>query len=602
VTLPRAVRLFCLLAILGLCIAIAADTRPLADAEQRALDGLFVMRYKLHGTAFIDPRIVVIHLDNRASWLLRKPLMFSQPELARLAQALHRAGAKAVALDFIPDPPIIENLPPAAIDALEAGELQLRSTILDSPLVLMSSGSEQPTSLLQSAAERAGHLGAVNLLSDTDGTVRRLPLFVRQGKAATFAEVVAELGAPQSTAQVVTEDHGRALRVNYPGPAGSFRQMTFSQLWPRVERNDALPELAGSICLIGQDDAVDLVSTPYATFGSTPGVEVHAAALNTLLTRHFIVPSSTGLRNSIIIAAALVCGGTAACCPVGLGLFAALALVVVYLAVCTEAFTAWGVWLPITAPLLAAATAFLAGYGERYLAVEKGRTFLRGLFGRYVSPQVVSTLLRNPETLSLGGARRRVTVLFSDINDFTSTSEKNSPETIISMLNTYYEEMVAIVDRYQGTVTQYVGDEIMVVYGAPQDQPDHAARAVRTALDMIDRLDEMARANPSGAAFCRAKIGVHTGDVVAGNIGSAERCGWTVVGDDVNLTARIESEAKRSSRGLLVSEVSKSEAEASLPDVEWSFYGSPAFKGKTQSMGCWEPHRKDSTAVKAPRP
>jgi len=227
---------------------------------------------------------------------------------------------------------------------------------------------------------------------------------------------------------------------------------------------------------------------------------------------------------------------------------------------------------------------------ERYLSVDRWRAELHRLFKRYLSPPVADELVNNPRSRELGASRRRrVTVLFSDINNFTPACETRTPEEVIAMLNRYFEQMLAIVDRHEGTLKQFTGDEMMVLFGAPQDQPDHAARAVQAALDMLECLGDLARTQPAGTGFYDVKIGIHTGDVVVGNVGSQARTEWTCLGDDVNLASRIEGETKKVGARLLVSRVTRDEAAPLLPDVEWDSRGERTFKGKTRTMEVFEP-------------
>lgn len=601
---------------LGAAVAWAGAAGLLRGAELRALDGLFVLRYRIHGSQALDPRIAVILLDERSfdrpDLGLRKPLAFWQEDLARLLEALGRAGASGVGFDLLVHP-AVEDLPEVVQEELDRQALALQSAVRSQPVVLIEfdrggspgPGNGQSSPELHSVALDRGNAAFANLLTDPDGTVRRIPLYATpSGRTRTFSGRLAELATGKALSRdsqgrwslggraVVTEDSGRALRVDHPGP---LPHVLLSDLWPRILRGDPLPEFRGRICLVGGEGLLsqDLVSTPFSLLGRyTAGVDVQAAALNTLLTGRSVQPAPGWAWTLAILGLALGSALLAAFRPLAAGLCWEGLLLCGYGLFVLEAFRRTGTWLPSVAPGMAALLAFGAGYAERYLSVERGQALLRRLFSRYVSRQVAEDLLRDPRSLALGGIRRRVTVLFSDINDFTPACEERTPEEVISMLNRYFQEMQRIIDRHQGTLKQFVGDEIMVVYGAPQEQPDHAARAVLTGLEMLERLDELSRAEGSG--FFDVKIGIHTGDVVAGNVGSTERTEWTVVGDDVNLAARIESETRKVGARLLVSAVARGEAEPLLPEVEWVSFGTRSFKGKTRTMDLFQPRRRGS--------
>ncbi|MBI4710723.1 MAG: adenylate/guanylate cyclase domain-containing protein, partial [Nitrospirae bacterium] len=174
----------------------------------------------------------------------------------------------------------------------------------------------------------------------------------------------------------------------------------------------------------------------------------------------------------------------------------------------------------------------------------------------YVSPQIVAELINHPEKAKLGGERRAVTIMFSDLIGFTSLSEKLPPEEVVSRLNEYFKEMVDIIFKWNGTLDKLVGDEIMAFWGAPLDQPDHAELAVRCALNMSDRLNEIQeewRHKKQDVLDCG--IGINTGEVLIGNIGApGKKMDYTIIGDHVNLTARVEKLTRQYATRILITE------------------------------------------------
>jgi adenylate cyclase len=186
------------------------------------------------------------------------------------------------------------------------------------------------------------------------------------------------------------------------------------------------------------------------------------------------------------------------------------------------------------------------------LRLYQERHVLRDTFSRYVSPELCEEILKNPEVLALGGRRQQVTVLFADIRNFTSMSEALAPEAVVEVLNTYFTEMVDLVFQYQGTLDKFVGDALMAVFGVPLSIPQAADRAVECALAMQRHLKEMQAAGRTPIQGMR--IGINTGEAIVGNIGSNKRMDFTVVGDVVNVAARLQELAKELEADTLISD------------------------------------------------
>jgi adenylate cyclase len=186
------------------------------------------------------------------------------------------------------------------------------------------------------------------------------------------------------------------------------------------------------------------------------------------------------------------------------------------------------------------------------LRLYQERHVLRDTFARYVSPELCEEILKNPEALALGGRRRAVTVLFADIRNFTSMSEAMAPEMVVEVLNTYFTEMVDLVFQYQGTLDKFVGDALMAVFGVPLPIPQAADRAVTCALAMQQHLRQLQAAGKTPIQGMR--IGINSGEAIVGNIGSDKRMDFTVVGDVVNVAARLQELAKELEADTLISE------------------------------------------------
>ena len=214
--------------------------------------------------------------------------------------------------------------------------------------------------------------------------------------------------------------------------------------------------------------------------------------------------------------------------------------------------------------------------------------FLRNMFGRYVS----LSLLRDRALLQLGYAsRRRVTVLFTDINNFSTQCEKRTADEVIAMLNQYFEPMNEIIVSGGGWIKQFVGDEIMVIYGAPDDHPKPEQAALRAALQMIAKLNEM-KAAATEPGFFEIKAGIHTGDVIVGNVGSRHRTEYAAVGDHVNLGSRIMNMSKALNAAILISGTTYVEVK-DMEGVEFIDRGFHPVKGRLEQVQIYEARAKD---------
>jgi len=328
----------------------------------------------------------------------------------------------------------------------------------------------------------------------------------------------------------------------------------------------------------------DVFETPFAR-GRMPGVQVHAAAVDDLLSGRFLWPATARVRIASVVAGALLLGVVATMLPAWWATAVGLGAAGAFLWEATRLFAA-GYWLNVSQPILAGAIALFGGVAYQYFVEGREKRVVKQLFGRYVSKDVYQRLVDDPELARLGGERRQMTVLFSDIRGFTTVSEQSEPEAIVHILNEYLTAMVAIVFRHHGTVDKFVGDAVMALFGAPLDDPAHADHACAAALEM---LDELRRLNARWAADGRAQIdigiGINTGPMIAGNIGSDQIMSYTVIGDAVNLGARLESLNKDYGTRIIISDATRDRLTGRF-DVRP--LGEVVVKGKRQAVAVYE--------------
>ncbi len=249
-------------------------------------------------------------------------------------------------------------------------------------------------------------------------------------------------------------------------------------------------------------------------------------------------PRRTWSAVAATLAGALVTGLMSAALPFAVAALGAVSLVAAWTGTSLLAFDR-GLWLVMAQPILATAVALFAGTAYRYFVEDAEKRKVSRLFGRYVSRDVYKQLMAHPELAELGGGRREMSVLFSDLRGFTTITEKGNPEDLVAQLNEYFTRMVEVVFRNGGTVDKFVGDMVMALFGAPVDDVDHADDAVTTAVEMVRELGELNRRWASeGRVQLDIGIGVNSGDMIAGNIGSSAIMSYTVIGDNVNLGAQ----------------------------------------------------------------
>ena len=351
----------------------------------------------------------------------------------------------------------------------------------------------------------------------------------------------------------------------------------------------------GKIVFVGltASGLVDVFQTPFDSRGQgkMPGIQMHASVADSILSNRFITPAGNRARMLTTVFTAVVVGLLAAFFPFTAAAVASAAVMIAWALYAWFSFKS-GAWVNMTQPLMGMGLALFSGTAYQYFVEGKEKRVVKKLFGRYVSKDVYEQLLEHPESAELGGARREMSVLFSDIRGFTSVTEKGDPEDLVAQLNEYFSRMVEIVFRHHGTVDKFVGDMVMALYGAPLDDSGHAEHAVATAVDMVRELGEL---NRKWAAENRAQldigIGINSGDMIAGNIGSSSIMSYTVIGDNVNLGSRLESLNKEYRTRIIISDATRGRLTGAY---EIAPLGEVVVKGKTRPVAIFE--------VKVPSP
>jgi len=286
-----------------------------------------------------------------------------------------------------------------------------------------------------------------------------------------------------------------------------------------------------------------------------PMVGIHGNILNTLLTERHIVRDTPGIRLLLFLALGGVTGFVVPGFRIKSGGSLCLLLGVFYTLAATVFYRKLGLWLALAGPL----TLILVNYTLisfiRFITEEKEKKFIKGAFGQYLSPKIIEQIMEDPSRLRLGGEKKVCTAFFSDVAGFSTISEKLTPEELVQLLNEYLTEMTNIILSFDGTVDKYEGDAIIAIFGAPINYDDHARRACEASVMMQKRLIELREKwRQEGKQELTVRIGLNTGPMVVGNMGSIQRMDYTMMGDSVNLASRLEGANKPYGTYVMISE------------------------------------------------
>ena len=480
----------------------------------------------------------------------------------------------------------------------------------------------------QDLTNAAAALGHNFLVMDDDGTARSMsPFIVSDGKELPSLGVAAALIAGGFKPGDVSAD-GHVLRmgnrriplvsrriegrdqwsmpINYRAPAvvknaggqlvSPYPAYDFWELFAAEQEilTTQKPRLdpaifKDKIVFIGltASGLLDVFSTPMSAgeSGSMPGIQLHASMTDSILANRFITPASRRSSVAVLFIVSIAIGLLAAFLTFTRAASASVLLLAGWTWFTVDAFHR-GSWLGLVQPLAAGGLALFFGTAYQYFIEGREKRKVAKLFGRYVSRDVYTQLMSHPELAELGGARRDMTVLFSDIRGFTSVTERGNPEELVAQLNEYFSRMVAIVFRHHGTVDKFVGDMVMALFGAPVDDTDHAEHAVAAAVDMVKELGDLNREWAArGMAQLDIGIGVNSGDMIAGNIGSSSIMSYTVIGDNVNLGSRLESLNKDYKTRIIISDATRTRLKTPY-DVRP--LGDVVVKGKSKAVAIYE--------------
>ena len=428
---------------------------------------------------------------------------------------------------------------------------------------------------LPAFAMYAKNFGYYNVIPDSDGVVRRVPTIMRfRGSfypSLDMAAYLAYTNRPLDEVSVYFNPNGLEridigklsiptdpegfVQIDFYGRAGAFPTYPLSDV---VQRKVPPEVFRDQLVMIGPTATgiADMAVTPFQT-EAFPGVEVHANFIKNLLDGHFIRrgPRENLIDLGFILLFSLAAGVLLNVVPPSRATAILVLTLALFLGLAQYLFSAQRRWIAAFLPTATLTVNYAAIVSYRFFFEERERKKVHGTFQQYVAPGIINQLLERPELLRLGGEEQELTAMFSDIRGFTSISEAMAPVALVELLNEHLSEMTDVIFQYWGTLDKYIGDSVMAFWGAPYPQLDHAERACKAGIAMLKALEVLhVQWKAQGKPQLNIGIGINTGRMLVGNMGSKRRFNFTIMGDNVNLASRLEGLNKEFGTHLIISE------------------------------------------------
>jgi adenylate cyclase len=559
---------------------LAYATHLLRRTELQTIDA----RFSVRGRQAAPPDVVLVGIDNATIDEMREHEIKTELPLprrydAKVIEHLLHAGAKVIAMDMefasetdAPD----DNALIEAIEGAHGKTVLAAANIGKGGAVPVLGGDER----LREFGARAG---AVILSEDSDGVIRRFAYSTDGLRSFPVVAVEVATGHPVSDALF----GGGTLPIDFAGPPGTVKEIPYWDVWHNTFPAGAV---AGKVVIIGAIAPIFQDLHLAATSGKhvMPGPEIWANATATLLKGIPLRDVGGGLNLLLIVLMGALTPLSSLRVRPWRALADALAAAIVFTVVTQVMFNS-GWIVSFVYPLLALALGTLGTLAILYLseAIERQRT--HDVFSRFVPADVVDQVMaRTDENLRLGAVERDCTVLFSDLRGFTSFSENQPAPRVIEVVNCYLNEMTEAIMAAGGTLIAYMGDGIMAVFGAPLEQPDHADRALKAAVEMIgprlEKFNSWLKEQGHEHEFAMG-VGINSGSVMAGNIGSEQRVEYTALGDTTNTASRLEGMTKGSGHMLFIAETTRERMHD--PPASLTLVGEFEVRGRVAKVPVW---------------
>ncbi len=549
--------------IIGISLVISflvSKTLPFKKLEYLFLDYLLKTGAEESGRKNWD--VVIIDISDQAAEEIRQQWPWSRDIYSKLIDNLQKAGVKTIGFDIMFDSETERDA--AFKKAIEKSD----NVVLAAKL---SGGKRESATIIVPNASlfpENGIYGYINVWEGKDGVIRHYVPRVRRA-----GEYILSFASALYSKTFDKKGPSRPFIIDYYGPAKTFSyysfeliidDSTFTTGMEEVFEEDVnsfdkeiLPSqvLRDKIVIVGASMAElgDIKRTPLDN--ASPGVEIHATALQAMIDNRYVSyahPFGYFILTVILIAITLLISFRFKIITSSIAIFL---LLIVFVIGAGVAFAYYHIAFEIVQTVSNVFCAYSGSIIFLFIEEQKDRRMITGMFTHYLPPSVVNELVKNPQKLKLGGERRELTVIFSDLEGFTTISESLTPEELVSLLNEYLTEMTGIIIKNSGIIDKYEGDLIMAEFGIPLELPDHAVKACQSALQMQKRLTAI-RNNwiKLGKPAIKARVGIGSGPMAFGNMGSKQTFDYTVMGDVVNLASRLEGANKTYGTYLMINE------------------------------------------------
>lgn len=540
------------------------------------------LQNKFYDLASPSPEIIIVDIDEKSLSADQLGPLSAWPRAhyAKAINLLNQQGASVIGIDItFPD----ASPKGEADDLILSKTLSIHSNVVLAGHYFFENKTRQFVWPNETLLKAKPQLGWLNVSLDGDGMVRKIPLFTRtkDGVIEAFSVAIARKHLKQEPAGHLvkngqfsfsdqislpafnlkdeeTKEEVSFMHLNYFAEPGAYRHLSMSDLLKEqfIDKRGDKINFEDKIVLIGPTalDLQDYYLSPVGSGLRMAGVEIHANAIQTLTEQRFLRDQSALSLWLFLLATLLI----------NLFLFARLKIRWAIPLAVLEAFGFMlagilfydeGIFLKVIYPLFTLIFTFVGVFLLRFLLEQSKRKFVEGAFGHYVNKSVVDEILKDPTNLELGGVKKEVTAFFSDIAGFTSISEQMEPGQLVHFLNEYLDKMTQVILNHQGTLDKYEGDAIMAFWGAPLDLPNHPLEACLAALENQKVLAQLRpQWQQQGLPPIEVRIGINTGEVIAGNMGSEDRFDYTIMGDAVNLASRLEGVNKQYGTRIIISE------------------------------------------------
>jgi adenylate cyclase len=570
-------------------------TNPFNGLELATWDTFF----RLRGQRPPNNDVVIVSIDDASLNWVQQPWPWKRTQLAAIVNWLSKAGARVIGLDiFLFDP----SANPADDQALATALANAKATVSVNQIYPTPEFNGETNQLPLPIFKKAlSGIGITEVTRDSDAITRGVTAYksfngtIYYNWAFELARLYLGVDPPSNPSQVGLTFNGKfvplnnkdLLLTNFAGPSGTYTHQYSAAFVPL---GDYPPDIfRNKIVLIGSTSETlqDYYPTPFSPSVPTPGVEVVANTVATILQGNYISQAPPWTTIALIILAAIAAWFISKISRPTLAVILLAGGLVGYYLLQYEIFVQARWEFAVITPATMLFLGVIVPTLDQAVSQELEKRKVRNLFSRFISPEMVSQLIETQNIDSLN-RRSELTILFSDIRGFTTISEKLKPEEVVSLLNPYLAAMTNVIHKHGGTVDKYEGDAIVAFFGEPIQYPDHARRAVLATLEMRQVLYDL---NQQWKAEGRSKdgfemgIGLNTGQVFVGLLGSEQRMNYTIIGDNANLAARLQDLTKEFGWPILISESTYQQVK---DEFNAEFADSRLVKGKTEPVGIYK--------------